>query len=412
MSQVKEESYYKVLDTTAKISQRRIKEKYLEAVRKYPPETHPNEFEKIREAFETLKDPIKRKQYDLSRKYGGKLEKMIEDAFKALIKNHHKKAIKIFNNILGLDSENLLAQIGLMHGYVLTGDLNKGKEYFKKAISSPMLSIEDLDPAYVYTKYASSLLEAEQIQEGYDILEEAFELFPDSAASFSKILSVASIMLGKEERALEVAEMAIPLETEESLDDIECYLTWIYVISQTESWSRLSKVQTRFRKFLKNLDEEDKEEAAYVLMDEARDSYEEQRYRLAEVFLDFAKIVTKDHSGIKEMHKKVMQLARVEKELGRIIKDDSIFPLVIYHTMIWFFDDEFHPAVLHMKNSIPAEFWGELIEKKEWFAAGILKLKKKYPAIYLRFKEEWDDLFDDLTKNFNREMKRELKKMK
>jgi hypothetical protein len=147
-------------------------------------------------------------------------------------------------------------------------------------------------------------------------------------------------------------------------------------------------------------------------MEEVEESFEEDRYRLAEVFLDFAKIVTKDHAEIKEMQKEVNQLARVEKELSRIVKDDSIFPLVIYRTMVWFFDDEFHPAVVHMKGSIPAHMWAELTEEEEWYAAGILKLKKKYPAIYNRFKEEWDDLFNDLTKNFNREMKRELKRMK
>ena len=48
---------------------------------------------------------------------------------------------------------------------------------------------------------------------------------------------------------------------------------------------------------------------------------------------------------------------------------------------------------------------------EEYYAAGILYSKKKYPALYSHGKEEWDDLFEELTKDFNREMKRGLKKL-
>lgn len=54
------ENYYKILNTRANASQLTIKKKYIEMVKQYPPETHPEEFQKIRQAYETLRDPVKR----------------------------------------------------------------------------------------------------------------------------------------------------------------------------------------------------------------------------------------------------------------------------------------------------------------------------------------------------------------
>src|SRR5690625_7616923 len=91
MSNNKIESYYKTLGTTANIGNARIKEKYIQALKKHPPETDPEGFEKVRQAYEALKDPEKRKQYDLVRKYGENVEGLIEEAFDALETKDFKK---------------------------------------------------------------------------------------------------------------------------------------------------------------------------------------------------------------------------------------------------------------------------------------------------------------------------------
>lgn len=95
MSSKKEESLYKILGTTAKISDKRIKEKYIQAVRKHPPETDPEGFEKVRYAYETLKNPEQRKQYDIYRKHGNSLNKMLENVPYELRKKNYGKEGKM-----------------------------------------------------------------------------------------------------------------------------------------------------------------------------------------------------------------------------------------------------------------------------------------------------------------------------
>src|SRR5437660_1122066 len=64
MANEKTQSFYEVLGVDKTADERSIKKAYFTLVRKYPPETHPEEFKKIREAYEVLSNPVSRKDYD------------------------------------------------------------------------------------------------------------------------------------------------------------------------------------------------------------------------------------------------------------------------------------------------------------------------------------------------------------
>ena len=61
------ENLYDVLGVAPGADQRDIKKAYFAKVRQFPPETHPAEFAKLREAYDVLGTPEGRKQYDASR---------------------------------------------------------------------------------------------------------------------------------------------------------------------------------------------------------------------------------------------------------------------------------------------------------------------------------------------------------
>lgn len=411
MTQTKQKSYYKILGTTAKISQRRMKEKYIAAVKKHPPEADPAQFEKIREAYETLKDPVKRKQYDLSRKYGGKIESLLGKAAHYVHENKFQKAVDIYNNVLAIDPTNFAAQSGLMFATLRNDDVDKAFDMFKEVLSSPALEEEGIEQEFIYSVFSKMLVEMDYFSEAHSVLQDGLKLFPNSFQMIEAFAFIC-IMSDEEERALETVEQGIPLEHEETIDDLDIFITWVLLVTKIERWSLLSKVQTRFRKFLKNLEnEEEMEEAFQVLIAEFEEIYEFKLYRTAGVFIDLAKVVNVNNVDLKEDIKEVKKLVRLEKDFYRLFKDESIFPLIHLHATRWYFDDDFHPHVQQIEEEFPQHVIEELEQEKEYFAAGIMKIKKKYPAMYNQFKSRWDALFEDVTQNFNREMKRELKKL-
>ena len=62
-------NHYEVLGVEKTADERTVKKAYFALVRQYPPETHPEEFKKIREAYEVLSDAESRKEYDSISQY-------------------------------------------------------------------------------------------------------------------------------------------------------------------------------------------------------------------------------------------------------------------------------------------------------------------------------------------------------
>ena len=56
---------WEVLGVAADCDDEAIRRRYLELVRQYPPEQHPDRFAAIRQAYESLRDPTTRMRYRL-----------------------------------------------------------------------------------------------------------------------------------------------------------------------------------------------------------------------------------------------------------------------------------------------------------------------------------------------------------
>jgi curved DNA-binding protein CbpA len=71
---------YQVLGLPADSDDAAIRRRYLELVRQYPPEQHPDKFAAVREAYETLKDTdtrLHRRLFDVDNDDG--IDKLIEE---------------------------------------------------------------------------------------------------------------------------------------------------------------------------------------------------------------------------------------------------------------------------------------------------------------------------------------------
>src|ERR1700761_1795742 len=61
--------FYEILGVARDADERTIKKAYFTLVRRHPPETHPTEFQRLREAYEVLSNPESRAEYDAVPQY-------------------------------------------------------------------------------------------------------------------------------------------------------------------------------------------------------------------------------------------------------------------------------------------------------------------------------------------------------
>ncbi|MDX6153933.1 DnaJ domain-containing protein [Marinococcus sp. PL1-022] len=93
-------SYYERLNLAPNASEAEIKQAYFTLIREYSNETHPKEFQLLTEAFKTLKDNNKRREYDEQGSNNSNDSKRLEDAWRSLKQGDFNKAISITNQIL------------------------------------------------------------------------------------------------------------------------------------------------------------------------------------------------------------------------------------------------------------------------------------------------------------------------
>ncbi|RSK54714.1 hypothetical protein EJA13_05400 [Bacillus canaveralius] len=401
----KVENLYKILGVRSNSKPEKIKQAYIQQVKQYPPEQFPEEFQRIRRAYETLRDPLKREEYDLMRKYGGSLEKMMEEAVECMEQENWDQAEKMFSNILKIAPKAVGARIGLAQIQLNNNDLDT----FDKQME---ILFEEADS--VENKVKSLAIKAKVLndmdfpEKALDVLILLGERYPDHLDEYRFMFIQVYQALGRGEDALKMIELELPaLETQEP-DHIFIFIEWVNAMIELGKWQLADKIQKRVRKFLKSLkDEDDKLMAASALISEYEGYYGVGAFREAKFYMDLLYALDPKHPLVRHNRSEVQELARVQKEMGRMAKDDELFPLVSIQAMEWFVEEFSDNAIF--PDMISPEILQEFNFMDEEYAAGIKRLKKKYPLTYRRYQEEWEELYEEKTSGLNREARRRLK---
>lgn len=401
------ENYYQILNTRANASQLTIKKKYIEMVKLYPPETHPEEFQKVRQAYETLRDPVKRQEYDFFRKYGSKIEKLMEQAFYYIMIEDYDAAEDHLQKVLAIAPE--IPQIYILMANVALAKDNEHKfyEYFNRVME---LTPEE-DHISAVLLLASMLMDCGRYEEALKILSDAREKYPDQAHNLNSAYLNAYMFLERYEEAWQLIPGMLPEPADQTADDIYLYIMWINLMIEAEKWNQWSLIQNKVHKLIKSVtDVEDREMMAMAFVEEHDEYYQAARFKEAEIFINLAcRAMPKDKSYAEEC-RQTREMASFEKVFFRLQKDEDIIPLLSLYAFQWFYSDFFEPEMI---NTYREEFGEDLIRQMEqldeFIVEGIIALKKKYPVIYIRYKDRWDAMITSRYGQLNRETRRRLR---
>jgi preprotein translocase subunit SecA len=195
------QDYYQILGVKPGISVLEIKKAYFSMVRKYPPERFPEDFMKIRAAYEVLSNEKTRSEYDSIAELPAFVRSNLEYARQALAADDIKvaleileelvekfpgvtfmegllgeaylengnsgKAIKIFEGLLRGNPQNAGFNGHLAHAYLMRGWHKKAIGVFKRALKL------DEDNLSLWTGLAEAFSRADKYKEARKVLLEA-----------------------------------------------------------------------------------------------------------------------------------------------------------------------------------------------------------------------------------------------
>lgn len=403
------ENFYKILNTRSNATPETIKKKYIESIRQYPPETHPEQFQQIRRAYETLRDPQKRREYDLHRKYGGDLETLLDKAYALSEESEWEEAGRMFNRILELQPTSVAGLLGMAHVAMHTETGLSDDEYFDQAYRNVKIKEEKIG---IRTYQARLLYQHNRSAQAFDILNQLKDKdFNAIHQNFDLYIRICTELDRNDEAWRFIVNHVKQLEQQQEIVEINVYMEWLHLIIKMEKWEMLGQVQKRVSKLLKSIVEEDERQSILLeLMEEYDGFYEAGRFREALIFIELVYVLTPQDKELREELQEARQNAMLEKEINRMMKDDQMFPFVTMHAIEWFYtgilDDEF---LYSFRESIPDHMKQQMEEDNEGIAYGINRLRKKYTAMYRNFKDQWEEMYRQKTASMNREQRRSIR---
>jgi len=402
-------SLYKVLGTTAKASEKTIKKRYIERVKEFPPETHPEEFQNIRLAYDTLKDPDKRNKYDVQRLYGSTPQEVLEKASEYMNKGEPEKAKDLLEKALSMDPKN--AEVHTFLGFLYL--VEEEFEEFEKHFSEAYTLVPEKFKVGILVKKATLSLSNEEPELALDALNKLKALHPEDVDLYIPLFFKVYEELGMEEELWNLAQERVdqlPANTWEAAHWPD-YLNWIHALIETQNWSLKSKVMGRVKKYLKNVqfDEEKEDEILEDLWEFYEDALDNGQYKIASVFLDLLKLLQPKDPDLLEETASFKKEKQLNEEIHRLSKDSYIYPPVIVEVLKTYLDDYFPEQLDYYIESIPPNLYEMFDPDEEDFAISLALLKKKYKGIYHEYKEKWDALFEEKQSNLSRRERRRIK---
>jgi curved DNA-binding protein CbpA len=126
------DSHYDVLGVSEDATQEDIKNAFFDLVREHPPEQDPDAYQRLREAYDVLSDPVSRREYDTMAQHGDEIETLQEEAETLLNREHPdvQTAIKKLKRatVLGPDIGLLRNMLG--EAYLMDEQPKKALEQF------------------------------------------------------------------------------------------------------------------------------------------------------------------------------------------------------------------------------------------------------------------------------------------
>ncbi len=409
---------YKILGTRSNISQKRIREKYVEQLRQHPPETHPEEFRQIREAYETLRDPEKRRQYDAQRNMKHSPEELLDQVLLHLDNANFEEARAAAEKVLTL-GESPMARIALL------------TIAYRERNAEEMQRQLDVAQHLDLTTHEAELIGDLQIlqrfaAENWEQATAELRRLCSNDASARKRLEAPTFetarMLGnsqQENQAWELYLALLPTPGANSTSDITIIDGIIVLMSELERWDRKSEVMKLCRAYAKALkNPDDVEDAVDFFADRYQELWDGGAFREAQVCLDLLLELDRKNPQHRQWQRELKQVMSAFKELQKERRDQEIFPGFQLMVEIWF-GTRFAPHVplpeeVHerMRWENQMEHYGFETEEDIKFALVVSanKVRKKYPTLYKAIKEDIDAALVEFNEGLSRRERRMARK--
>ncbi|MEK3879560.1 DnaJ domain-containing protein [Paenibacillus sp. FSL M7-0420] len=399
-------NYYKLLGVRVNATQQSIKAAYVAKIKEFPPERYPEEFQNIRKAYDALRDPARRAEYDFTRKYGDSVEGILYQAGEAFASGDYLLAEELYLKALETHPGHSGAGVSLSMLYLADNKLSAFNRVWK-GLESHISTPRDMVTATL-VKFRI-LIDYERMEKALSVMRSLDKKYRSWRRLF--IMDYADILIynGLKDEAWRLFE-----ETAEELDEepdkeiqaelaeetLNFYIHWTLLMFHVNKMQFWNKLKQRIRAYLRSLPEgEEREQAVEQLLEQSRVLSDSNAYKEALTFADLAYYTAPKNQEVLEQRSQAQAGTKLILEIDRLMRDKQIYPGIKMQAVSFFKDEILRKTEGEAEEMDNALLPMDLIDglggpgTADYFMEeGIRQMKRKYPQVYKVYQKQWDKL--------------------
>ncbi len=364
--------YYSILDISGEASAQEIKKAYFYKVRKYPPDRYPDEFMKIREAYEVLTDSNTRKQYDIMDLMPDIVKSFYDSAKEALEAGESGRAVGLLENVTGVYRDFYIVNSLLGDAYLENDNSGKALQVFEELVA------KEPGNASFAAKLADAYLRRGWHKKAMDKYRSAILLDEDNISLWIGLIK-CHMRAGDFEETKKIALEGISVGKRKGWESLELYYRIIMADIRSADNDELYRDLEKMKEFAVR-NEDQKGNVAWFLATLAKDLQNYEIFEASAAAINAAFELLPGDPEIQRMHAEIqkdgVRLTQLEK-----LKSDISFSVFFSHM----FEFELHKC--GEKDCFDCEYEGfafemDMLVNIDSLRREIIRLKSKYPELY------------------------------
>lgn len=364
--------YYETLQISRESQPKEIKKAYFNLVRQYPPDRYPDQFMKIREAYEVLIDNHARQEYDSISSLPDVVRLYYRGGIQAMEEKNPEQAILCLEEVVRVYPNFTVINSLLGDAYLENENSGKAIRIFEK-----LVTVEPGNAGFVRRLAHSYSLRGwhhkaiERYHEALKLDEDNLSLWMGLIGSYLEINDLTS--------AIETLNEGLIISNNKGWDNLTLYCQIIVIDIVTEDYERL-EIHLQELKAKAKLHDSKTSNIAWFLALISKKLASAEMYEMASDTAEIASTMLPDDPEIADLKKEISKQASVDKALDKIIYDPAISDNLVWllEFELYHGDDKFSPE----EKAEEFRLEMEVIMELETIRPAVARLKHQYPELY------------------------------
>jgi len=376
-------TWYSVLGVGVQADQETIHARYLEMVQRFPPETHPDEFEMIRQAYEVLSDARQRHRYDRERFYGTTVAKL-EDMFARKVQERRlDEALQVMKQLVDIDPVMTnLAGVAML--YRALGQTADADLWFRRAEEASETVEDQVDV----------LIEKAHLSEGDEAIIDALLTIAKEYPKVSKTKIATELLthyaaVDQLDKGMAHFRKLISRKKYLTVEDFEVYVDWLEALSEIDQIEALRQVFLGQVKPAAERAAKGPHHQAIAQRLSARlediEVFDRAQFRLRTMIADLARTVEPNDPELTDVWRAYTVMSSLFSQFERLLSDERI-PTSVMAQIVGPLFEELGAARMQIVKMLQERINSPMALSE---AEAIALIRQFYPRVFSVFGEAW-----------------------